>query len=187
MKRHFFVVLTMLIILTIILVGCEKKNSSSGETIKKNLDAAKTIQDYLDNHIMPELTPMLVDAEDKPLTVGVSNGKKASITVRVFAPYYIPYVAEKFIPVAQEAIKEADVELEELSLRYYMSNNFGAIDGTMTNWKTTNWEKGTFFIEGKEGKKDAEVRMNTTIGELFDYYAEYDELVQKILSGEYDK
>ena len=174
MKKSF---LPILLVFLLLLAGCSG-GKTSGSTAAKP-DSTKAVKEYMESHVMADTAPML---EDEWLTVTSGGDGKVNITIRAFAPYFIPYAAEKIIPTAQEAIKESGAELGIFTVNSYTKNNSGIVDGTMVDWHTSDWEKGT-FSSAQDGNK---IIPGATVSDLYEYYADYDELVQKILAGEYD-
>lgn len=173
MKKSIF---PILLALTLLLTGCGG-GKTGGDTAKP--DSAKAVKEYIEAHVMADAAPVL---EDEWLTVTPGSDGKVNISIRAFAPYFIPYAAEKIIPTAQEAIKESGAELGTFTVNSYAKNNSGIVDGTMVDWHTSDWEKGT-FASAEDGNK---IIPGATVKDLYEYYADYDELVQKILAGEYD-
>ena len=174
MKKSF---LPILLALLLLLTGCSGGKANDSTAVKP--DSTKTVKEYIESHVTADAAPML---EDEWLTVTPGSDGKVNITIRAVAPYFIPYAAEEIIPTAQEAIKESGSELGIFTVNSYAKNNSGIVDGTMVDWHTSDWEKGT-FSSAQDGNK---IIPGVTVSDLYEYYADYDELVQKILAGEYD-
>ncbi|KAB0577201.1 hypothetical protein EI53_01220 [Fusobacterium naviforme] len=171
-------ILPIILLLALIFTGCSGGKASTTTTTKP--DSTRSVKEYLEAHVMSETVPML---EDEWLTITPGADGKVNITIRAVAPYFIPYAADTIIPTAQEAIKENGAELGIFTVNSYAKNNSGIVKGTMADWHTSDWERGTFTSEA-DGNK---IIPGATLKDIYEYYADYDELVQKILAGEYDR
>lgn len=168
------------LLITVLLLAACGSGGKTETTTERQADHTADVREYMEAHVMADVAPLL---EDDWLTVTTASDGKVNITVRAFMPYYIPYAAEAIIPTAQAAIEESGAELGIFTVNYYTKNNFGIVDGTMVDWHTSDWEKGTFSSAEDENK----IIPNATISDLYEYYSDWDEFVQKVLNGEYDE
>lgn len=143
------------------------------------VDADETVREYIEANLPEDIYVLL--AEDSYLSVLEVNGE-IDITVNASSDFAIPYVAQEALPLAQEAIADAGATLGSFQAQHFRENGNGIIDGSMTNWRTRDGEKGTFVSE-----PDGVTRPGMTIDDLLEYYADYDELVQDMRAGKYDE
>lgn len=124
---------------------------------------------------------LLIDGDDY-LTVTVSDGE-ATVTVKTLINYTIPYTAEVWLPIAQQAAEDAGATLSRFTV--YFSTKTADGETYLAQWATTNGETGILVDQiGLDLKCDTEARKpGYSIDNLFDYYAEWDETVNNMIVG----
>ena len=167
----------------LLLAGCGGKSRSSDDLAEKAA-TEDAIEAYITERVTEECGNLLY-AEDtdaagdgRAISVLIVNGQ-ATVTIRVHADFCIPTVAEELLPVALEALEENDTDLGKVSFTYYRKNNSGIVDGSMVDWTTRDGEKGTFASE-----PDDVTNTGYTLEDLQEYYEGYEEIVEKLRSGE---
>lgn len=170
--------LPLLLISVLAMAGCQSKESKEFDA---KYEKEKSIETYIEDHTY--INFRMLDMDKNWVIVLLNDDGKADVTIRAYMPYYIPYVAEEITPIVQEALKENDTEIGEFSVDAYMDNNQGVVDNTMAGWTTKNWLTGIFVEDKKEGPV---ILQDVTIQDLYDYYADYADLIQDILNGKYD-
>lgn len=161
-------------VMLLALAGCGGGHGSNDLTDKQATEDA--IEAYITERVTKECGYILDEGE--PISVLIVNGQ-ASVTIRTFADFCIPAAAEELLPVVLEALEENDTDLGKVSFTYYRTNNSGVVDGSMVDWTTRDGEKGTFASE-----PDDTTHTGYTIEDLQDYYKDFEELVDKLRSGE---
>lgn len=177
-KQGNYKILLAFMVFTITLFsfcGCSNKGNSSNLADKRDTEDA--IEAYITERITPECNRILYDEGD-PITVLIVN-EKASVTIKAFADFCIPSVAEELVPIILEALTENETELSRISFTYYRMNNSGIVEDSMVDWTTKDGESGTFA-----SKPDGVTKPGYTIADLQEYYKDFDELVGQFRSGE---
>lgn len=169
--------------LLLLMAGCGGKSSSSNDLAEKAA-TEDAIEAYIAERVTEECRNILY-AEDtdaagdgRAISVLIVNGQ-ATVTIRVHADFCIPAAAEELLPVALEALGENDTDLGKISFTYYKKNNSGIVEGSMVDWTTRDGEKGTFA----SGPDDV-TNTGYTLEDLQEYYEGYEEIVEKLRSGE---
>lgn len=169
--------------LLLLMAGCGGKSSSSNDLAEKAA-TEDAIEAYIAERVTEECRNILY-AEDtdaagdgRAISVLIVNGQ-ATVTIRVHADFCIPAAAEELLPVALEALGENDTDLGKISFTYYKKNNSGIVEGSMVDWTTRDGEKGTFASE-----PDDVTNTGYTLEDLQEYYEGYEEIVEKLRSGE---
>lgn len=156
--------------------GCSGGGTTNSDLSQK-LDTEEAIVNYITDRIPDGCIYIMADV-DKPITVLITN-EKASVTIKASSDFCIPTLADEFIPIVKEALEENDTALGKISFSYYRTNASGIVRGSMVDWTTSDGEKGTFSHE-----EDGVLKTNYTVADLHEYYKDFDELVEKLRSGE---
>lgn len=165
------------IMLVTLLGGCGKSTSSTAENYQQtDYEIQKKIEQQLEDTALPKGFAVLL--EDDFVTVLCKDGG-ATVTVKASANFAIPYVAEKFLPVAQEAAEAAGVTLSEFDVDSYNTNKDGVVDGTWASWHTKDGKTGT-FTDQTDGK--TVVEQGWTIDQLYDHFSDYEEIVEGMIA-----
>lgn len=159
----------------LLLVGCGGKSNSSNALAEK-----AATEDAIEAYIAEQVTDGCWNIlyEEKPISVLIVN-EAANVTIRTSSDFCIPSVAEELLPVVSEALEANGTSLGKMSFTYYRTNNSGVVDGSMVDWTTRDGEKGTFASE-----PDDATNTGYTLDDLQEYYKDYEELVEKLRSGE---
>lgn len=165
------------IMLVSLLGGCGKSTSGTTEDGQQtDYEAQKKIEQQLEDTALPKGYSALL--EDDFVTVLCSDGE-ATVTITASANFVIPYVAEIFLPAAQEATEAAGVSLSRFDVNSYVKMEYGIADETWASWQTKDGKLGT-LTDDTEG--EAIVKPGLTIEELYEYYADYKEIVDTMIS-----
>lgn len=165
------------IVLVTLLGGCGKNTSSTAEISQQtDYEVQKKIEQQLEDTALPKGFAVLL--EDDFVTVICKDGG-ATVTVKASANFAIPYVAEKFLPVAQEAVEAAGVTLSEFDVDSYNTNKDGIVDGTWASWHTKDGNTG-IFTDQTDGK--TVVEQGWTIEQLYDHFSDYEDIVNDMIA-----
>lgn len=175
-KRKICVALCAAMIFSLALAGCGSKVDPEKEQQQADYAAQTAIKQQLEDTPLPKGYGTLLDDGDF-FTVLCSNGE-ATVTVKAFMPYTIPYVAEIFLPAAQTAAEDAGVSLARFDVSSYNTNKDGMVDGTFATWTCEDGETGNLATD--VGGSNT-VKQGLTIAELYDYYADYKPIVQNMV------
>ena len=103
------------------------------------------------------------------------------MSVRAYYPYAIPYVAELYLPGAQEAAEAAGVALAGFDVSSYSTNLDGSIgQRSLARWETEDGITGV-FVDMTQSDKEVVFEQSWTIEQLFEYYADWDDFVKKLI------
>lgn len=173
MKKSFLIFFALFLLLP----GCSGgKHSGMTEQQRTDYTAQTAIKEQIENTAIPKGYSTLLE-DDGFVTVTCSEGE-AKVTIKAFMPYIIPYVAELFLPVAQEAADEAGVTLAEFRVESYNKNKDGIVSNTFASWGTTDGEKG-HLSDNTSG--EAIVKQNLTIEQVYEYYSDYKAIVSGMI------
>lgn len=164
-------------LMMLFLVGC----SGGGSTNEKDqqdtdYEAQAAIEKQLEETALPKGYSALL--EDDFITVLCTDGE-ATVTITASANFAIPYVAEVFLPTAQEAAEAAGVTLARFDVNSYVKMKDGIAEDTWSSWQTKDGKTGT-LTDDTEG--EAIVKQGLTIEQLYEYYADYKEIVNTLIS-----
>lgn len=84
-------------------------------------ETAQAIKKQIEDTPLPNGYGALIDDVENWILVNVQDGK-ATITIRSFQAYTIPYTAEFFIPIVRQAVENAGAQLETLDISSYNTN-----------------------------------------------------------------
>lgn len=105
---------------------------------------------------------------------------KISIFVRTYEAYLIPVLAERTVEAVYELAGKSVLPFGEINVYCVDEGEDGRKDAaTMTFWKTTDMETGTF-----SSAPDVAYEELYTIEDMYDYYEEYFDLIEKAMNGE---
>jgi len=158
------------------LTGCFE--GSKTESVYRT-DITQSVKTKIEEKVENEVNPAL--GEDW-LNVISAEEKSVSVSIKTSEEFFIPYVAEKLIPIVKSAVEESGAEISKLAIKYYRENNSGIVENSLAEWKTSDYETGTFST-GEKGI----VKTGATVEYLKDYYKGYEDIAQKILSEESPK
>lgn len=176
-KCKICVALCATMILALLLAGCSgSKTDPEKEQRQADYAAQTAIKQQLEDTPLPKGYGTLLD-DDNFITVLCSSGE-ATVTVKAFMPYTIPYVAEIFLPAAQTAAEDAGVTLARFDVSSYNTNKDGVVDGTFATWTCSDGETGNLATD-VGGSNTAKAGL--TIEGLYDYYADYKPIVQSMV------
>lgn len=154
--------------------GTANNDLSSNETSAKvDLEKADEIESNIIENA-PEAFDRMYWSEgllEDNIQVFVQEGK-ASIIFRLNADWYIPYFADGISETVRQATETAGVESVEINVRFYLGGNNEPIDGTMANWRTTDYCTGTFVNDA-----DGTLKPAVSIEAVYEYYIDYQPLV----------
>lgn len=164
-------------LIMLFLAGC----SGGGDTNEKDqqdtdYEAQTAIEKQLEETTLPKGYSALL--EDDFITVLCTDGE-ATVTIIASANFVIPYVAEAFLPAAQEAAEAAGVTLARFDVNSYVKMKDGIAEDTWASWQTKDGKTGT-LTDDTEG--EAIVKQGLTIEQLYEYYADYKEIVNTLIS-----
>lgn len=160
------------ILLILSLFGCSGgKNHGLTEQQKTDYDTQKTIQEQVESAQIPKGYSSLL-ADGGFVTVLCRDGE-TTVTINVFKPYTIPYIAEVFLPTAQEAATAAGTTLSTFSV-----NSSDKDQDAFASWSTSDGEKGT-LTDNTSGENV--VKMGLTIEQLYEEYSDYQSNVSTLI------
>lgn len=139
-------------------------------------EAQTAIEKQLEETTLPKGYSALL--EDDFITVLCADGE-ATVTITASANFVIPYVAEVFLPAAQEAAEAEGVTLARFDVNSYVKMKDGIAEDTWASWQTKDGKTGT-LTDDTEG--EAIVKQGLTIEQLYEYYADYKEIVNTLIS-----
>lgn len=159
------------------LCACGKsEEDKEKEQQAADYDTAKAIEQQIEETPIPKGFSGLLEQGDF-VTVLCSNGE-ATVTITARSAYSIPYVAEEFLPVVQQAIEDAEVSLKRFDVNSHVMTTKGIADDTFASWQTKDGITGT-FTDDTQGK--SVVKTDFTIDDLYEYFTGYEELVQTLI------
>lgn len=178
-------VLCLMLAATMVLFanGCSSgggtANTSNSAAAQQHADgeARKQIEEQLENHTLPKGFAGLLEDGDF-VTVLCTNGE-AKVTVKAFANFAIPNVAEEYLPVAQDAAEAAEVTLSEFTVTSYNVNKDGVVEDTLSNWTTKDGNAG-ILTDTTSGENI--IKQGMTIEQLYEYYDGYKEIVEQVIA-----
>lgn len=162
------------------LYGCgatSNKNTDKAQQ-KADYEAQTAIKEQIENTPLPKGYATLIDDVDNWVTVTCTNGE-ATVSIRAFMGHTIPYTAELFFPIAQEAAEAAGVTLARFDVNSYNTNKDGIVARSWTSWQTKDGSTGT-FTDKTSG--ETVVEPNWTIEQVYEYYADYDGIVKDMIT-----
>lgn len=176
--KKIVLISVVMLILLLFLSGCSSGEKTNSNSDYSNQQAAKEqIFEEISNGISQETNKLLYDADS--VKVYVQNGK-VKISVRTYADFLIPTVAEEVCPIALSAIEKTDYPLEYIQItQYYENEKDGMLTDTLVSWESKDGITGTFV-----SAPDSEHKVNCPVQDLYEYYSEYSDLVEKAKQGE---
>lgn len=167
--------------ITASLAGCgasqQEKQEAAGQ--QADYEAQTAIKKQIEDTPLPAgYFTLIDDGADSWLTVTCKDGE-AVVSIRAFMNYTIPYAAELFLPIAQEAAEAAGVTLLRFEANSYNTNKDGVVSETWASWQTTDGSTGT-LTDSTGGEND--VKPGLTLEEVFEYYSDYDSIVKDMIS-----
>ncbi len=186
MKKTLFhkgLLLLLAIGLLLALTGCNKTEITETEDEGKEiLDAMILSSDFTD-----AIETAVEEAQDGLnyllgedwLTVELEESN-ATITVRAYAYYAIPYVAEEMISILEELTERYEVTIGSLTVTSYLTSDGEIFAGSQSAWVTTDLENGTYYSEA-----DHVVETEMTVEELLAYYSDWDSWIGEKRLGFY--
>lgn len=160
------------------LCGCGASDSKEAESDKQPTDyeVQTAIKEQLENLALPKGYSALL--EDDFITVLCKDGE-VTVTITASANFVMPYVAEKFLPAAKEAVEAMGVTLARFDVNSYVKMEDGIADETWASWQTKDGETG-ILTDDTEGT--AIVKQGLTIEALYEYYSDYEEIVKTLIT-----
>lgn len=164
------------------LCGCSNGETTSTDDFKSDYEAQTAIKEQIEGTAIPKGYGTLLADDDDYLTVLVQDGE-ADVTVKTYFNFTIPYTAEVWLPITQQAVEDAGVTLSRFTVNAYGENADGIVDGTFASWTTEDCETGTLVDQiGLELKHDGNtIKQGRSIEQLFEYYSEWDDTVNKMI------
>lgn len=118
--------------------------------------------------------------EDKMALLVSTVGGSIAVTVRTYEEFLLPAAAEYAYEVIMPIAEKSELPFSRINAMVYDNDEKGGIvQETMVGWTTSDGETGTF-----NSKIEAISDLPMTIGELYDKYGEYDELIEKAKNDE---
>ena len=182
-KRKIAVLLAAVTAITFLLGGCDGKADSEAAQQKADYEAQTAIKQQIEDTPIPRGHGTLLDDTDNWVVVLCQNGE-ATVSIRAYMNFTIPYVAEDFMPVAQEAAEAAGVTLAEFRVQSYNTNKDGIVSGSFASWATEDGETGILADEvGTDLRSDGTtVDWNMTLEELYEYYSDFADIVDGMIT-----
>lgn len=178
-KRLLCLLLTAAVAASLAGCGASKQDKQEAASQQADYEAQTAIKKQIEDTPIPAGYFTLIDDEAESwITVTCKDGE-ATVSIRAFMNYTIPYAAELFLPIAQEAAEAAGVKLARFDVNSYNTNKDGVVDGTWASWQTNDGSKGT--LTDSTGGENT-VKPGLTLEEVFDYYADYDGIVKDMIS-----
>lgn len=156
--------------------GVNTNHTSEKDQQTADYEAQKAIKQQLEDTALPKGFFVLLD--DDFVTVLCKDGE-ATVTVKASANFVIPYVAEKFLPIAQDAAEQAGVTISAFHVDSYNKNKDGVVDGTWASWQT---EDGSTGVLTDDTSGTAIVKPGLTIEQVYEYYSEYEDIVNDMIA-----
>lgn len=163
-------------LMMLFLAGCSGGDTNKKDQQATDYEAQTAIKKQLEDTALPKGFAALLD--DDFITV-LCKDRGATVTVKASANFAIPYVAEKFLPAAQEAAEAAGVTLAEFDVDSYNKNKDGVVDGTWASWHTKDGSTGT-FTDQTDG--ETVIEKDWTIEQLYEHFSDYEEIVQSMIA-----
>lgn len=162
------------------LCGCGASGRKNTESEKQVTDyeAQTAIKKQIEDTPLPKGYFTLIDDVDSWVTVLCKDGE-ATVSIRAFMDYTIPYAAELFLPIAQEAAEAAGVTLARFDVNSYNTNKDGIVDKTWASWQTEDGSTGTFTDTTNGGTV---VKPGWTIEQVYEYFSDYDGIVKDMIT-----
>ncbi len=166
------------------LCGCGKSDSGDKGSSSQPTDyeIRKAIEEYIGNMPFPKGYEVLLGGlrGEEWWTVSCINGE-VEVSVRARYPETIPYAAELYLPRAQEAAEAAGVPLAGFDVSSYRTNKDGIVEGSLARWETEDGITGV-FVDMTQSDKEVVFEQSWTIEQLFEYYADWDDFVKKLIT-----
>lgn len=122
---------------------------------------------------------VLLHEDEDSLLVFEDRGKIV-IYARTYEAYLIPLLAERTVEAVYELVKKSALPLGDIYVYCVDEGEDGSKDtATMTFWRTTDMETGTF-----SSAPDAVYEELYTIEDMYEYYEEYFDLIERAMNGE---
>lgn len=190
MKRREFLKVCVAVPVAVILQSCDSKKkkeelvassalaSASREDAEiKRLDAINGIETYMSENAPQEMNNFLASWSDRwwePFMVTSSGIEKVEVSIYVGQDYFIPYVAESYLPIVKEAVEQSGYELDSFGVSWADEKN-------RTWWTTKDCSVGTLYI-----MQSNEPSPSLNIEELKAYFStpEHDEICEKMMNGQ---
>lgn len=160
----------------IALCGC----GDSGSKAPTDYEIQTAIKEQIEETAIPKGYATLLTDSDDYLTVLVSDGE-VTVMVKTFMSYTIPYTAEVWLPIAQQAAEDEGVSLSSFTV--YYSQKDGEGNTVIAQWETKDGDTGTLVDQiGLDLRcDDNTIKTGQTIDQLFEYYSEYDSIVNDMI------
>ncbi len=160
------------------LCGCGKsdngdKGSSSQPT---DYEIEEAIRKQIEDAPIPKGYSSLLDPDKWWVTVIYRDGE-ANVSIRARYVFTMPYVAELYFPIAQEAAEAAGVTLARLDVKSYRENEDGIVDASFVNWRTKDGITGIY----SDGFFDT-VIPSLTLEEFYEACAEEEDMVRTLIN-----
>ena len=165
--------------LALSLFGCGAAGGEDAESkAPTDYETQAAIKKQIEDTPIPKGYATLLDDVDEWVTVLCKDGE-ATVSVRAFMDYTIPYTAELYLPIAQEAAEAAGVTLARFDVNSYNTNKDGIVAETWASWQTEDGSKGTFT--DKAGGETV-VKPGWTLEEVYEYFSDYDGIVKDMIT-----
>ena len=106
--------------------------------------------------------------------------EEIDVMMRTYKEYLVPAIAERAVEAVFEVAKRSELPFGKINVYCADDSDDGGLDKeTIVSWETYDMETGTFF-----SAPDGIYEELYTIEDMYEYYGEYYELIEKAMSGE---
>lgn len=118
--------------------------------------------------------------EDEDSLLVAANKGKIVIIARTYKAYLVPVLAERTVEAVYDLVRKSALPLGDIYVYCVDEGEDGRKDSeTATLWRTTDMETGTFY-----SAPDIVYEELYTIEDMYEYYEEYFDLIEKAMNGE---
>jgi len=192
MKRREFLKVCAVASISVLLPSCGSKkkkeelaassaaasaSASRAKAETERLEVINGIETYISENAPQEMNNFLASWSDRwwePFMVTSSSVEKVDVSIYVGQDYFIPYVAESYLPIVKEAVEQSGYELDSFGVSWTDGKN-------KTWWTTKDCSVGTLYII-----QSNEPSPSLNIDELKEYFStpERDEICEKMMNGQ---